>query len=129
MGTSIPYHDWTDLAPGQTDLNAFDFAETFDHKVQKYEVKMLDLVDSHLSYFKSARLLYMFSPIKGFYLIVPFRAARDQQQFWFWLRGVELTLRCDTRHGGILCGVMHTAEFFFNNSKIVGQIETKYENI
>ena len=57
MGTSIPYHDWTDLAPGQTDLNAFDFAETFDHKVQKYEVKMLDLVDSHLSYFKSARLL------------------------------------------------------------------------
>ena len=57
MGTSIPYHDWTDLAPGQTDLNAFDFAETFDHKVRKYEVKMLDLVDSHLSYFKSARLL------------------------------------------------------------------------
>ena len=32
---------------------------------------------------------WMYSPIKGFYLIDPFRATRDLHSFRFWLRGVH----------------------------------------
>ena len=72
-------------------------------------------------FFKSLLSWKMCSPIKGFLLIVPLKASRDQWNFRFWLLGVQfnstlwctpqsLTLGCDAHHVAWHCGQMHTAE-------------------
>ena len=75
-----------------------------------------------LSFFKSFLSWYMYIFIRnGFILIVPLKATRDSQRFWFWLRGVHfysavwcppqsLTPRYDAHRGAWLHRGMHTAE-------------------
>ena len=51
----------------------------------------------------------MCKPLKGFLLIVPLKATRDSQRFWFWLRSVQFDSGCDAHCRAWLQGMMHTA--------------------
>ena len=86
------------------------------------EVKVLGFANQRFV-LKSLLSCKMCSPLKGFIPTIPWKATRDQRNFLFWLRSVQidsavwwtqwnLTQRYDAQRGAWFKGVMHTVEFF-----------------